>query len=81
MKNLKDTLMVTEGKFQPDHHISNNNEMDKLWEQAYDMLDGGNASDCKMLQAIQQMLDTDTCVWILEQLDTDYELNLFDNED
>lgn len=75
MKNLVN--YITESNYRPTKHLTNS-QMDDYWCQAYELMGGeGRPEDCQMLQAIEQMLDTDTCVWILENLNRDYELNLF----
>lgn len=78
MKNLKDKLLNEHIQYAP-QNIMNKNKCYDYWEQAYEILDGQQKfEDCKMLQEIFNYLDDDTCTWIVENLDTDYNLGLFE---
>ena len=61
----------------PNKFISPENVYD-AWEYAKELM-----TPEQMLDAIFQMIDTDTANWIVEHLNTDYELGLpqFDDED
>ena len=61
----------------PNKFISPENVYD-AWESAKELM-----TPEQMLDAIFKMIDTDTANWIVENLNTDYELGLpqFDDED
>lgn len=61
----------------PNKFISPENVYD-AWESAKELM-----TPEQMLDAIFQMIDTDTANWIVENLNTDYELGLpqFEDED
>ena len=61
----------------PNKFISPENVYD-AWESAKELM-----TPEQMLDAIYKMIDTDTANWIVENLNTDYELELpqFDDED
>lgn len=61
----------------PNKFISPENVYD-AWESAKELM-----TPEQMLDAIYQMIDTDTANWIVENLNTDYELGLpqFEDED
>jgi len=78
MKNLKDKLLNEHIQYAPKNRMDTNKCYD-YWEQAYEILDGHQKfEDCKMLQEIFNYLDDDTRTWIVENLDTDYDLGLFE---
>lgn len=63
--------------FFPEKFLSSTNVYD-AWQSASEVM-----TPEKMLDAIYRMIDTDTANWIVEQLNTDYELGLpqFEDED
>lgn len=69
---------INEAYFAKDDNIRmlDRNEQYDYWEKAKELIGAE-----QMLDEIQTMLDVDTVNWILENIDTDYELGLFDDLD
>ena len=67
---------INEAYFAKDDNIRmlDRSEQYDYWEKAKELMGAE-----QMLDEIQTMLDVDTVNWILENLDTDYELGLFDD--
>lgn len=67
---------INEAYFADDDNIRmlGRSEQYDYWEKAKKLMGAE-----QMLDEIQTMLDVDTVNWILENIDTDYELGLFDD--
>ncbi len=71
MKSLNQFLTEANNGYKPKHHMDNN-EAGALWDEVTEAMGGPE----KILDAIFQMLDTDTCVWLIEAMNSDYELEI-----
>lgn len=61
--------------FECNHCISVNEAYEKFQKARVEL------GDETIIEQIQNYFDTDTFTWFLEQLDNDYNLGLFDDED
>lgn len=69
-KNINEAYFATDDNIR----MLNRREQYDYWQEAMKVIGAE-----QMLDEIQTMLDVDTVNWILENIDTDYELGLFDD--
>lgn len=69
-ERLSESMEINEGCYTPSKRMDKN-KCWEYWEQAQEIMGAE-----KMLSEIFQNLDDNTCSWIIEELNKDYELDI-----